>query len=156
MEFTDSFVKSITWWKLSSQLKLQPFSLLIRNTKYSLNIFTNWLHNSKRNYPGSSPCGFLLQQGHFASLGNESIMIYSIKWGCCHLADTSSAGRLWLHGNHGLITFCIWAPMEKYHSDKLTKTQTRHRYDWWCLLGIRFVWIKLLKDALGEYPFIVW
>lgn len=51
--------------------------------------FSNWLHESKRNYPGNSPCGFLLQQGHFASIGNESIMIHSLKWGCCHLADTA-------------------------------------------------------------------
>ena len=51
--------------------------------------FTNWLHESKRHYPGNSPCGFLLQQGHFASIGNEGIMIYSLKWGCCHLADTA-------------------------------------------------------------------
>lgn len=79
------------------------------------------------------PCGFLLQQGHFASIGNEGIMIYSLKWGCCHLADASSAGRLWLHGNHGFVALCGWAPMEKVHTDKLTKTLPSHIYDWWLL-----------------------
>lgn len=110
--------------------------------------FTNWLHGSKRNYPGNSPCGFLLQQGHFASIGNESIMIHSLKWGCCHLADTSSAERLWLHGNHGFLAFCGWAPMEKFHTDKLTKTLPSPIYDW-RLLEIRFV-LNLITEGCNK------
>lgn len=94
------------------------------------------------------PCGFLIQQGHFASIGNESIMIHSLKWGCCHLADTSSAGRLWLHGNHGFVAFCGWAPMEKFHTDKLTKTLPSPIYDW-RLLEIRFV-LNLVTEGCNK------
>lgn len=120
-------------------------------------IVTEWQHESKRNYSVNSLWGLLLQQGHFASIGNKSIMIYSLMWGWCSLIHTSTAWRrLWLHWNPRFIDFCGWTPMEKCHSDKIFKNGL-------CLFLISSpCWEsdlfsgKYWEDRPSKYQFIFW
>lgn len=113
------------------------FFSLIWNAEYLLIFFFKLATWKQKKLPWKLPVWFLVTTRPFC-----------INWEWKH-NDTlpkvrmlpsgrhSSAGRLWLHGNHGFVAFCGWAPMEKFHTDKLTKTLPSPIYDW-RLLEIRF------------------
>jgi hypothetical protein len=74
------------------KFELSPISSPIRKSRICL-IYSRTDKWKQRNYRVNSLCGILLQQGHFASTGNKSIMIYSLMWRWCSVIDISTAWR---------------------------------------------------------------
>lgn len=64
--------------KGSKKFELSPIFSPIRKSRNLLDVLRRAAMRRQNNYSVNPPCGFRLQQGHFASIGNKSIMIYSL------------------------------------------------------------------------------